>query len=158
MARSDTAGIPFPPPLAFIGALGLGFGIHYLSPTHLAQSSRGIDILRISGVVLGLASLLLAASAFLCFRLARTSPLPERPSTSLVVRGPFRFTRNPLYLSMSLLYAAIALFANAIWPLLFLIPAVMVINHFVIAREERYLERQFGAKYVAYCEQVRRWL
>ena len=91
-------------------------------------------------------------------RLARTSPFPERPTTSLVVRGPFRFTRNPLYVSMSLVHTGVSVFANALWPLLFLVPAVLSIRYLVIAREERYLTRRFGADYGAYCRRVRRWL
>jgi protein-S-isoprenylcysteine O-methyltransferase Ste14 len=59
---------------------------------------------------------------------------------------------------MSLLHAGVALFANAVWPLVFLAPAVLAIRYLVIAREERYLLQRFGAEYEEYCHCVRRWL
>jgi protein-S-isoprenylcysteine O-methyltransferase Ste14 len=154
----NTAGIPFPPPLAFLGGLGLGFALQHFFPVHIQRGSLGIDVLERIGEALVLAAVALASSAFISLRLARTSPFPERPTTSLVVRGPFRFTRNPLYVSMSLVHTGVSVFANALWPLLFLVPAVLSIRYLVIAREERYLTRRFGADYGAYCRRVRRWL
>lgn len=152
------AGVPFPPPLAFLSALGVGFALQHFFPVYIQHSTLGIDVLEVLGAVLIAASAALAALAFISLRQARTSPFPERPTTSLVIRGPFRFTRNPLYVSMSLLHAGISVFANAIWPLFFLIPAVISIRYLVIAREERYLAQRFGAEYETYCRRVRRWL
>jgi protein-S-isoprenylcysteine O-methyltransferase Ste14 len=154
----DTAGVPFPPPLAFIGALGLGFALEYLLPVRILRSATGIDVLEWIGAGLVLAAIALAICAFTCFHLAHTSPFPERPTTSLIIRGPFRYTRNPLYLAMTLVHAGVALFANALWPLLFLVPAVLAIHFLVIAREEPYLLKRFGPEYEAYCRSVRRWL
>jgi protein-S-isoprenylcysteine O-methyltransferase Ste14 len=154
----DTAGVPFPPPLAFIGALGVGFALQYLIPLRILPSATGIGALEWIGAGLVLAAIAFAICTFTCFYLARTSPFPERPTTSLVIRGPFRFTRNPLYVAMSLVHAGVALFANALWPLLFLVPAVLAIHFLVIAREEPYLLKRFGPEYEAYCRSVRRWL
>ena len=154
----DTAGVPFPPPLAFIGALGVGFALQYLIPLRILPSATGIGALEWIGAGLVLAAIALAFCTFTCLYLARTSPFPERPTTSLVIRGPFRFTRNPLYVAMSLVHAGVALFANALWPLLFLVPAVLAIHFLVIAREEPYLLKRFGPEYEAYCRSVRRWL
>lgn len=156
--NQETAGVPFPPPVAFIGALGVGFALQHFIPLRILRTGAGIDALQIVGAGLVLMAVVLAVCAFTCFRLARTSPFPERPTTALVVRGPFRLTRNPLYLSMSLVHAGVALFANALWPLLLLVPAVLAIRFLVIAREERYLVQRFGAEYEAYCHSVRRWL
>ncbi len=154
----DTAGVPFPPPLAFIGALGTGFALQYLVPIRILRNATGLDTLQWAGAGLLLAAIALAIHTFTCFYLARTSPFPERPTTSLIIRGPFRFTRNPLYLAMSLVHTGVALFANALWPLLFLVPAVLAIRFLVIAREEAYLLRRFGPEYEAYCRSVRRWI
>jgi protein-S-isoprenylcysteine O-methyltransferase Ste14 len=153
----DTAGLPFPPPIAFIAALAVGFALDYVIPLHIVRTSAAINVLQVTGGVLAFAALVLALCAFVCFHLARTSPFPERPTTSLVLRGPFRFTRNPLYLAMALLHAGIAIFSNALWPLFFLLPAVLAVRFLVIAREERYLLQRFGAQYEAYCRSVRRW-
>lgn len=155
---ADTAGIPFPPPVFFLIALGAGFALQHFVPLPVARTTTGIDVLEIAGAGLVIAAAALAAWALVSFRSARTSPFPERPSDSLVVRGPFRFTRNPLYLAMAAIHAGAALFANALWPLLFLVPAVLAIRFLVIAREERYLRRRFGSEYEAYCRSVRRWL
>lgn len=153
-----TAGVPFPPPLAFLATLGLGFALHLLFPLHLGRTTVLIEALERTGTALALAALVLAGSAFASLRRARTSPFPERPTTALVVGGPFGFTRNPLYLAMALLHAGIATFSNALLPLLCLVPALVAIRFLVIAREERYLRLRFGAEYEAYCRSVRRWL
>jgi len=155
--HGGTAGVPFPPPLAFLSGLAIGFGLHHFHPVPILRASPGIDALKHVGAALFLFGIALAVAAFISFLRARTSPFPERPSTSLVVRGPFRFTRNPLYLSMSLIHAGFCLFVNALWPLLFLAPALAAIRILVIAREERYLLRLFGSEYEDYCRRVRRW-
>lgn len=153
-----TAGVPFPPPLAFLAGLALGFALQYVAPLLILRTPAGEGALATFGELLALAALALAVAAFVSLRLARTSPFPERPTTSLVVRGPFRLTRNPLYVAMALLHAGIALYFNALWPLLFLAPALVAIRLLVIAREERYLLLRFGSAYESYCRSVRRWL
>jgi protein-S-isoprenylcysteine O-methyltransferase Ste14 len=82
----------------------------------------------------------------------------DRPVPRLVTDGPFRFTRNPEYLGLAMLYAGIALLRNSLWAILLLPVVVYVIQREVIGREERYLERTFGEEYLAYKAQVRRWL
>ncbi len=152
-----TSGVPFPPPLAFLGALAAGFGLHYLKPVRILPLS-GWYFLEKVGAVVFLAGCALGFSGLVMFRLARTSPFPERPTKALVVRGPYLFTRNPMYLAMTLVSLGVALFANALWPLLFLVPAVLVIRYAAIEREERYLLSRFGQAYEEYRSRVRRWL
>lgn len=156
--KAETAGVAFPPPVAFLGGLAIGFGLHHFLPLYIRRQQSGIDALEYLGTGLFVVGFVLAVFALMAFRAAKTSPLPERPSTSLVVRGPFRFSRNPLYVSMSLIHAGVSLIANALWPLLLLGPALIAIRFFVVAREERYLRRRFGAEYEGYCRSVRRWL
>ncbi len=83
---------------------------------------------------------------------------PWRASSALVTSGPYRFTRNPMYLGMASLYAGIALAFGLLWSLALLLAVLVVIDRGVIAREERYLERRFGDEYRIYKQQVRRWL
>ena len=78
--------------------------------------------------------------------------------TALVINGPFQFTRNPLYLSLTLVYSGIALLVNAFWALLMLPFVLLVMRQGVIDREECYLERKFGEEYLRYKARVRRWL
>ena len=75
-----------------------------------------------------------------------------------ITSGPFRFTRNPLYISLALVYAGIALTVGSAWALAFLVPVLGIIRYGVIAREERYLEGKFGPEYLRYKQSVRRWL
>jgi protein-S-isoprenylcysteine O-methyltransferase Ste14 len=80
----------------------------------------------------------------------------ERPD-QLILRGPYAFSRNPMYIASTLVYVGIALAANAAWPLL-LLPVVLLLTHVVILREERWLQRQFGTAYQRYKSSVRRYL
>lgn len=142
-----------PPPLIYLVPLALGFLLHRRYP--LLLPGRRVTM------VLGLACILAAAivlPALLAFRRAATRPEPWRPATSLVTDGPYRFSRNPMYVGFTLLYLGIALRYGSLWPLLFL-PLVLSVMHFgVIVREEAYLERRFGDAYREYRRRVNRWL
>ena len=89
---------------------------------------------------------------------AETNINPFKPTTSIVSTGPFRFTRNPLYLAMTLIYLGLTLVANTGWCFPLLIPVLLLIHFGVVAREERYLERKFGESYREYRLRVRRYL
>ena len=91
-------------------------------------------------------------------RQADTPTNPYKPSLRLATEGPFRYTRNPGYLSMAMIYAGIATIANALWAILLLPAALLAIRRGVIEREEDYLERKFGEEYLSYKAQVRRWM
>ncbi len=143
-----------PPPLLYLVPLVLGLTADHWWPfdTSLPTLARWI----VAALCLGLSGLLVAA--ILAFRRARTHPEPWKPTTALVVDGPYRFTRNPMYVGFTLIYTGIALLADSAWPLLLLPAVLLVMQRFVIRREERYLERKFGDAYRAYCASVRRWV
>ncbi|MGD0946271.1 MAG: isoprenylcysteine carboxylmethyltransferase family protein [Candidatus Binatia bacterium] len=113
---------------------------------------------RLLGAALLLASIALARSAQGTMKRAGTNVRPDQPSLHLVTDGPFRYRRNPLYLSTLGLYGGVTLLVDALWPVVLLIPLVAVLRWGVIAREERYLEHKFGDEYRAYKARVRRWL
>jgi protein-S-isoprenylcysteine O-methyltransferase Ste14 len=96
--------------------------------------------------------------AVLAFRRAGTHPQPWRPATALVVTGPYRFSRNPMYVGATLFYIGISFWVNSLWPLLLLPVVLVIMSRGVIAREEAYLERLFGDEYRSYRSRVRRWL
>ena len=102
--------------------------------------------------------LVLTVSSIGTFRRGRTSIIPVRPATALVVSGPYRFTRNPMYVGLAALTVALSLFLDTWWAMVLLLPVLLVVRVVVIAPEERYLQRRFGADYVAYTQRVRRWL
>jgi protein-S-isoprenylcysteine O-methyltransferase Ste14 len=92
------------------------------------------------------------------FKRSETSPKPHKPTRAIVTSGPFRYTRNPIYVSFTLVQLGVALWAASGWILLLLLPVLVTIRYGVIAREEDYLERKFGDEYVSYRRSVRRWL
>jgi protein-S-isoprenylcysteine O-methyltransferase Ste14 len=92
------------------------------------------------------------------FRTAGTPVPGNKPTTVIVRTGPYRFSRNPIYLAFSIFQLGIASWVNSVWLIATLIPAVALMACVVIPREERYLERRFGADYVEYKRSVRRWL
>jgi protein-S-isoprenylcysteine O-methyltransferase Ste14 len=149
-----TAGVIAPPPVIYLGALGVGFGLDAAIGTGSLPS--------IVAVPIGAASIIAGAGllrSFLrAFQRAGTPVDPYTPSEAIVTDGPYRLTRNPAYLGMALTYAGIAIVANAPWALVPLPVAIAVIDRGVIAREERYLERRFGRPYVDYERRVRRWM
>lgn len=149
-----SSGVPFPPPLAYMGFLVLGWAAGRLAPLPGFADGWADPV----ALVCSVAGLALMFSALGLFRRAGTDPLPFRPTTALVFAGPYRFTRNPMYLGMALVYAGAALLFDLTWALLLLPIVVLVIQTQVIAREERYLDATFGEEYRAYRRRVRRWL
>lgn len=100
----------------------------------------------------------LAVWFFRALRSAGTPVDPREPISNLVTNGPYRYTRNPGYLSMALIYAGISNRTNSLWSILLLPVALLVIRYGVIEREERYLERVFGEEYLSYKARVHRWI
>ena len=151
---ADSPGVKVPPPFIFLGGLALGLVLDaVLDGGPLPGAVRwGLGALAIAG---GLA---LQASFLALFHRAHTNVEPWKPASAIVTSGPYRFTRNPAYIGMALLFAGIALLADAPWALLVLPFVLVVIDRYVIAREERYLERAFGEEYLVLKRRVRRWV
>jgi protein-S-isoprenylcysteine O-methyltransferase Ste14 len=152
--NADNPGVITLPPLLSVGTLVVGLLIQWLVPRHPFPPGPA----RLAGAVLLAAGILLLAWGASTMRRAGTNIRPTQPALVLVTGGPFRWTRNPLYLANVLIYLGIALLVNALWPLLLLIPLIVLFEWGVIRREERYLLAKFGEPYRAYCAQVRRWL
>jgi protein-S-isoprenylcysteine O-methyltransferase Ste14 len=106
-------------------------------------------------ILVGLAVPLVASAQF---RVAGTEVRPWKPSTALVTSGMYRYTRNPMYVGMTLIYAGLSLLANSVIALAFLPPLLVLITYAVIKREEHYLEVSFGEPYREYKQRVRRWI
>jgi protein-S-isoprenylcysteine O-methyltransferase Ste14 len=152
----DVAGVLAPPPLIYMGFLIAGIGLQVVWPAALVST---IFALRVGiGSALGLLGMAISISGVLQFRRSGTEYHPNRPATALVMDGPYRLTRNPMYMGLTLLYGGIALGANSAWILGLLVPLLIVLHYGVIFREEAYLERKFGDAYREYKAKVRRWL
>lgn len=155
-STQDNAGVIAPPPLIYGGALVASLVLHLAFPIKMKRMPRRVT--RMLGASLIGAAALLVLSAFRLMRQAGTEVDPTQPTTALVVKGPFQFTRNPIYLSLSLAYSGIAMLINTLWAILILPFVLLVMRRGVIDREERYLERKFGVEYLRYKARVRRWL
>jgi protein-S-isoprenylcysteine O-methyltransferase Ste14 len=150
----DKANVLLPPPLIFLAALVVGLLLQYVLPIDWLPASWADWI---GGVLVGIA-VAIGLSGVLALRAARTAIDPHKPTTAIVQAGPYGFSRNPLYVSLILLCAGIAALSNALWILVMLIPAILVLRVGVIRREETYLDRKFGDEYRAYRARVRRWI
>jgi protein-S-isoprenylcysteine O-methyltransferase Ste14 len=149
--------VSFPPPVLFAGGFLAAWGLDHLLPFALAGSGAPLTQ-EILGVCLLAAGLAFMAGGVWTFTRHRTAIIPHRPARELVRSGPYRFTRNPMYVGLTSAYVGLAVALNLAWPLL-LLPAVLtLLTTLVIRREERYLCLAFGDEYEIYCRQVRRWL
>jgi len=145
---------PFRPPLIYLAAILSGLLLEAIAPLPFAAPTP----LRIAGAVF------IAAAVGLFFWAVRTfaaagTPVPgNQPTVTIVRSGPYRFTRNPIYLAFSALQLGVALCASSLWTLVTLAVAVALMAGVVIPREERYLEAHFPAQYLPFKAEVRRWL
>jgi protein-S-isoprenylcysteine O-methyltransferase Ste14 len=153
-STADTAGIRVAPPLYYVGGFLAGVVLELVFPT--SWPSSGVRLA--AALIAGGAWLVFDIGAMVFFRRAGTSPLPMNPTTDLVTSGPYRVTRNPMYVGMAFLYVALAFAFGVTWALVLLPGVIAMIDRFVIAREEPYLERKFGQPYRDYKARVRRWI
>jgi protein-S-isoprenylcysteine O-methyltransferase Ste14 len=142
------------PPLVYLGSIALGLVIHYLWPARFVPPSLSMPV----GAALALLAVGLFVTAVGRFRAAGTPVPGDQPTTAIVRTGPYRFSRNPIYLAFSLFHLGLAVWVNSLGLLITLLPAVLLMALVVIPREERYLEARFPSEYPSYKASVRRWL
>ena len=150
--HEDNAEVEFHPPLLLLGSIGLGFAPRWLVPAEFLPLEWTVG-----GPILVAASLGLFFWAASAMRRGGASIPTGEPTNALVLSGPYRFSRNPIYLSMICLLLGIGIWANSLWFLGLAAIAVAALNWGVISREEHYLERKIGEEYLAYKGRVRRW-
>ncbi len=153
-AGPDTAGVAAPPPLFFVAGLGAGMLADRFMPAPRLPRAVG----RAGGLPLLAAGVLLIGWAVRTMHQAGTPAPPYRPTVTIVIEGPFRFTRNPIYLGMTLCHIGMTLLSNRLWSLALLPGVLAALHRGVIAREETYLELRFGEPYRRYRQGVPRWL
>jgi protein-S-isoprenylcysteine O-methyltransferase Ste14 len=150
--ESANPGMLRPPPI-YLTSIVAGLALEFFWPLRLVPPGLSLPL----GAAAIVVALALFVTAVRTFRAAGT-PVPGNQPTSAIVRtGPYRYSRNPIYLAFSLLQLGIALCVNSVWLLLTLIPAVLLMSLVVIPREEAYLEARFPAEYLPYKKSVRRW-
>ena len=152
---TDTSNAMVRPPIAWILALAAGVAAAWLYPLRFVPAS--VPGVWVGGAIFAIA-LALAIWAIVTIRQAGTQVETYKPTTAIVANGPYRFTRNPIYLGMVLGLIGLAIAFDSLWIVVTLVPFYLVIRYGVVAREEAYLERKFGDVYLGYKSRVRRWL
>lgn len=149
----DPVGTPVHPPLLLAGLMGTAVLQRVFNvPSPLGKKARW------AGIPVILLGLFLGGWAVRAQRQHGTTPNPHEPTTALVENGPYRYTRNPIYLGMGLISAGFAILLNAVWTLP-LVPAFYLsLDRSMVQQEESYLERKFGKEYRAYKNRVPRWI
>jgi protein-S-isoprenylcysteine O-methyltransferase Ste14 len=149
------AAVRFPaPPLLFAAPLAATLALQKWLPLRLPGRPATTAV----GAALITAGLALSASGVATFLRRRTTVVPHHPVSTLVTKGPYRITRNPMYTGLATAYVGVALWVGTWWPLIAAPLPVLATHRWVIAPEEEYLRRKFGAEYESYQSQVRRWL
>jgi len=153
---AEDPGIRFPPPLIFVGLGLLGWAIERFSgvgahafPNWVAWSAAAVA---------GAIGVLLVAAALVRFREAGTPPEPWKPTAAITRKGIYGRTRNPMYLGMACVLLAVAAGLQSVGVLLAVLPALLIVDRFIVRREEAYLLARFGEPYAAYLAAVPRWL
>jgi protein-S-isoprenylcysteine O-methyltransferase Ste14 len=151
--EADRPGVSIAPPLLFVLPIIASLALEWFVPTTFTQGA----LRWILGAIFLVAGLVLNISGFVTQKRAGTNPIPFNPSTRIVAHGPYRFSRNPMYIGLALCTLGIAVLVDRAWMLL-AVPIGLVLDRLIITREERYLERKFGEEYLSYKRRVRRWI
>jgi protein-S-isoprenylcysteine O-methyltransferase Ste14 len=152
---ADTAQVIIPPPLAWGLAIVARLALKWLVPLPFLPADLPTGWL---GAIVFVLALALGVWAIVTMTRAGSNVPTNLPTTTIVESGPYRFTRNPIYLGMFLVLTGLAIAFDNLWLLVMLLPFALVIRYGVVAREEAYLERKFGDVYLDYRSRVRRWL
>lgn len=142
------------PPLVYSVSIAAGVALQLAWPLGFVPAGVGAPL----GAIAVAVAIVLFLLAVRSFRRAGTPVPGNRPTTAIVRTGPYRYSRNPIYLAFSLLQLGIALWVNSIWLVLTLVPAVLLMSLVVIPREEAFLAARFPSEFLPYKDSVRRWL
>ena len=154
LSDDNLEGVRTPPPVVYLGFIILGIGLQFRWPMGFLSDQIRFPL---GLAVIGL-SLLLFGWAVRTFLVSKTSLDHRKPTTALIWSGPLRYSRNPIYVSMTLLGLGLGALLDNLWIVLLMLPAVLVIRFFVIAKEETFLQAKFGEDFLRYKASVRRWV
>jgi protein-S-isoprenylcysteine O-methyltransferase Ste14 len=155
-SKQGGARVRIPPPLVFLVANVGGVGLRYLVVTPPLPFARVVQL--IVGGVLAVAAIALGLPAFGLFKKSGQDPRPWTPAPSLVLGGPYRFTRNPMYVSMVTLTVGIGFLAGSLWVVIAAVVALLIVHFTAVLPEEAYLTEKFGDDYRRFKKKVRRYL
>jgi protein-S-isoprenylcysteine O-methyltransferase Ste14 len=153
-AAPDNPGVIALPPFLYGGAFLLVVIARLIAPLPITTWAIAVP----SGLLVSAAAIGIARWGRLTMQAAGTNINPGLPAKAIVTAGPFRYSRNPLYVALTLLYIGLTLVANTWWGLVVLVPLLLTMHVGVVLREERYLDRKFGDSYREYRSRVRRFV
>jgi protein-S-isoprenylcysteine O-methyltransferase Ste14 len=153
MTGADNAGVIVRPPLLYAVALATMLALRWLWPLPIFSGAAFWPGLALVALAVGL--LIWGRQTLVT---GGTNVDPSLPSTAVVTSGPYRFSRNPLYMGLAVVYLGLTLALDTWWGIILLALVLIVMHRGVIQREERYLERKFGDGYRQYRAAVRRYL
>ena len=153
-ANSDAPEVRIIPPLIYLAGIVVGLLASIVMPTKVISNPIAWAL----GGLLIFCGAALAGFGILKFKGVGTTIRPDRAASSLVATGPYKFTRNPMYLGLAVVYLGIAITDQSLWALILLPVVLTIIRRRAIEPEEAFLERRFGADYTSYKAKVRRWL
>ena len=152
--QPDHAGVAFHPPLLLLASLGVGFLLRWLVPHPVLAAPASATI----GPVVVALSFGVFIWALVTMLRGHASIPTNTPTEAIVTDGPYRLSRNPIYLSMILLQVGVGIWTASLWFFILAAVCVALLTWGVIRREERYLTRKFGNEYLSYKSNVRRWI
>lgn len=156
ISHKDHPAVYVPPPVIYVATFFLSIGLQQIIPIPLAWLAT--EVSHAAGWIILAAALMFLLPAFWRFAVSRNTLITVKPARSLQTTGIYALTRNPMYLALLVMYTAIAFFKGNTWTFLLVIPLIVVVQLYVIRKEEQYLQRQFGEEFKRYKSKVRRWL
>lgn len=159
MTQSDTenTGVIMPPPIIYLLALVLALILEWMWPWSLPWAGGDPVRFWLGGILL-LAGLLINGWGVYTLSRSETAIHPNRPASRIVTSGPFRLSRNPLYMGLNVFFLGLIVLIDSLWGLLLWIPVLVIMHYGVIRREEQHLQARFGEAFREYRERVRRYL
>ena len=150
----DHPGVKIPPPLVYVGCMAISYGCHRSWPVSMGYAS----VLQFFGLALFVIAFSSLVYLLRLFKANDTEVEPWKTTHNLIVNGPFKYSRNPIYVCFSLILIAAGLIANSYFVLFSFVPASVIVYQTAIKKEEQYLIMKFGEQYRAYMKGVPRWL
>src|SRR5215469_1914836 len=150
------AQVRFPPPLVFLGAILLGVVVQRMAVPLSLLFAPALGVT--AGALILACGVSLVVSARILFKRTGQNPIPWKTTPELILQGPYRFTRNPMYLGVTLFMIGVGLAVNNLWISLFAASALLVVHFIAVMPEERYLAEKSGESYQSFLAQVRRYL
>ncbi len=152
--KNDKANVIIFPPLLFVCTIALSVAIGYIFPVALLPFSIAL----IAGIFLLIIAIMILRRSVKALANHKTTVNPSGATTAIVTSGIYKHTRNPIYISFTLIYISVLVMTNAWWGFLLLIPLLIIVQKGIVEREEKYLIQKFGDQYLKYKNKVKRWL